>query len=167
MSNPSPALVSEPRTGAPGLADAIAACLAILLGAAALYWVIDTSIGESIALFSIREALWFPAVVALLLVAAGTALVFKARKRADRTAADEPYSGKALLGAVGLVAYSSALFVLGFWLASTLAILGYAHLLGHSWRSPWLLATALVFPGLIQITFAFALLVRMPVLQVN
>lgn len=149
------------------LPDAIAAGVAMSLGAAALYWAIETGRDDALAIFALRGALWFPAIVAALLFAAGAALAFRTVRGGGQDNLDIGYFGVGVAGAAGLALHAGAVFVVGFWPASTLAILGFGWLLGHPLRSPWLLGTAVVFPGAIQYTFALALAVQMPVPQVN
>jgi hypothetical protein len=118
----------------------------------------------------LQSVSFFPLLIAVILIGAALRIAFRANAESVLQAdTDEtpPRLRHALLAALVLPLYAAAIFMLGFWLSSSLTIVAMGVLLSNQRRSRrewlWLAAVAAVVPGLIIWVFDLFLAVKMPV----
>lgn len=119
--------------------------------------------------FDLRSATFFPTLTALIIVVASIHLAVRAVSRPVADAAPTLPASRNLRTCIAtcvMAAYGAAIFYVGFWPASSVAIIAMASLLSSkpfsSSEKRWLVATALVVPGIIILTFKVFLAVQMP-----
>ncbi len=149
--------------------DLATALLFMLLGAAAI--VITLRIpAPTGSLFDLQSPLFFPLLVGGLIMLIAARLGWRALRgswqEAEPTTDPAPRYGRMALTAVVMIAYTAAIFIIGYWAASSIAIVVMTWLLSAQPLTRrdvvGLLIVALVTPGVIGAAFNAFLAVRMP-----
>lgn len=143
----------------PGRFQSAEALVSLSLAGAAIVGgtsVVLSADGELGRVFDPLGALWFPLAVCAALSACGLVIA----RRSQRSAT--PGTVRALAAVTGVAIYVGGVFLIGYWPASTVAIVAFGAALGASLLNLRLLATAAVMPGLIAAAFATGLGVTLP-----
>jgi hypothetical protein len=149
--------------------DYVVAAFFIALGIATIVAVLQFP-DQPHGVLDLQSVSFFPLFIAIILIGAALRIASRAHPQAGQeasTAEAPPRLRHAFLAALLLPLYAAAIFMLGFWLSSSLTIVAMGVLLSSRRLSRreglWLAATAIAVPGLIIWVFDLFLGVKMPV----
>ncbi|NGM86279.1 hypothetical protein G5B35_03050 [Parapusillimonas sp. SGNA-6] len=159
----------KPVRGRISPTDVIVAAFFIALGMATIIAVLRFP-DQPHGILDFQSVSFFPLLIAVIVISAALRVAFRSNDPGGQetdTAEAPPRLGRAFLAAFLLPLYAAAIFALGFWLSSSIAIVVMGLLLSPRRLSRreglWLVAVAAVVPGLIIWVFDLFLAVKMPV----